>query len=116
MVNKKVELLTKLKKRIKEQGTIKFKYKETVNNECKFCAVGHVMDICGTDWSNLTEDSWLNGAGVGGFYREFPIDNVFRNGLPLNELGMLQEYNDVGGSEAVIKYIDELLEEARRGK
>lgn len=111
---KKKEALQVLKNRIKTDGVIKYSYiKKDDEGKACYCAVGHLMDICGVDMEIFQDDAELNGESIERAYRQ---DDIFQPvkelGFTIDELHIMQSYNDGQDVDRLTQYIEALMLEA----
>jgi hypothetical protein len=108
----KIDALLELRKVVEEKGTIRDFY----NVDDCFCAVGHLMNICGTEFSTTFIHDRPNSFSIVSIINR-ELDEakpLLEAGFTSYELSRLQSVNDhFEGDESrkteVIKYIDGLL-------
>jgi hypothetical protein len=109
MTNKK-EALLKLKERIQTQGIYPHEYLTKLETgECRYCAVGHLMQICGINVGTLVENS-QNSSRITSISKEL-IQPLIDQGFDYSELNQIQKYNDsleVNKLDKLYNYIDKL--------
>lgn len=127
----KIEVLETVKKRVEEQGVSQYRYvdaSESSNTEC-FCAVGHVMAVCGVNLDLFKENSFLNRYGIDRMFRsdapemtdleqpildDYILDPLKEAGFTFMELASIQELNDSLDEDehrkvAVIEKLDRMI-------
>lgn len=96
---------------LEEKPLVNCLYVEEVNGETCYCAVGHIMNSCGIDLTEMYKDIELNGSGVYSEQVTPFVQKLQGYGFTLAELTKLQNDNDGQDYEAIAKYIDNLLVE-----
>lgn len=118
----KVEILTKVKNQIEQNGASKCEY---VDNDGCMCAVGYVFAECGVDM-NVFKHSGLNGetADILVTNNRNIAEQLEPYGFSGEELRILQEVNDNYNEEldeperikAVLRHINVMIERAEEGE
>lgn len=101
----KIEALNKLRTEIKSNGTIKYHY---VENGC-FCAIGHLMKVCGIDVPTFFNETWedKNTINIGTLTCSLEDDEEMKK--------LLSIFNEVE-LEEIQTCNDEYVEEEERNK
>lgn len=90
----KQHILDTLKARIREQGVIENRYYIQREGKSCFCAIGHLMDICGVDMEGIRIQA--NSEPLVNIDQRFPhyMEPLYKAGFTLDELSKLQDVND----------------------
>lgn len=89
----RTEVYQEFKQRIEEQGFREHEYVQYIDGKDCYCAVGHVMAICGVDIDTITDDGADNTMAIGTFPAE-DLMPLLEYGLTVDELSALQAIND----------------------
>lgn len=115
-MSKKLRTLQKLRKKVQKYGVIDCEYiRERDGKDC-YCAVGHLMNVCGVDMDTIK--SCYNGDNIGSFdvsNAEKLIQPILDEGFHMLDLQRLQGVNDSHGDHVrkreVLTFIDEMIKE-----
>jgi len=115
LANKK-RVLEKLKKKVQKHGVITAEYVGNMGGKTCYCAVGHLMTLCGVD---MEEVKMMYNSDVIGVFensnRRKLIQPMLDEGFTMSDLRRLQIINDDSGNftrkKDVLEEIDIMIQE-----
>jgi hypothetical protein len=103
----KLDILKQAKENIQRDGVIDYQYVGVVEGKECFCAVGHLMNVCGMDLTLYREDKFYNGEPV--YLIQDDFIPLIDKGFSISELEILQKTNDAGTQDEVLLVLDKMI-------